>query len=287
MHIVPSHYAKYLAQKSWYPQDTRKSKKRHHRRKCMTEHNDSMSWQFSENQSIMDLPARYTADSRNAHPSTVDGSPIQEMDQSYEELSNLSHQRLVAAYVDCMQEREIAQMENLSLHSEVEQSRQKVFELEQRLAEQESVVRDAQESAFALMASNISIAENDDKICSKLRMLRMQWKNFAKTWASKSLAPIRDEKYLLLRKMIDAWVASDEDQSHDGIWANDNDRKAPSILLNAVLAHFISGNIIRKPFTAVFNLQESTESVRNDNSTIMNSLDRLYALKIKGAFNEK
>ena len=246
-----------------------------------------MSQQTSEDQRITDLPARYTVDSLNAHPSTLDSPAFQGRDQLWEELSKLSHQWLVAAYIGCMQEREIARIENLGLCNELQQSRQKISELEKRLAEQESVVRNAQESAFALMASNVSVAENDDKICSKLRMLRMQWKNFAKTWASKSLAHIRDEKYILVRKMIDAWVASDEDHSHDGIWANDNDRKAPSILLNAILGHFISGNIIRKPFAAVFNLQESAEFVRHDNFTIMNSLDWLYALKMKGFSNEK
>lgn len=246
-----------------------------------------MSPHSSGNQSIMDLPAGYTAESLNTHLSTLDSPAIQGMDQLREGLSGLSHQQLVNAYIDCMQEREIAQTENLSFRNEAEQSRQKILDLEERLADQESVVREAQESAFALMASKISIAENDDKIYSKLRMIRMQWKNFAKKWASKSMTDIPNKEHVSIRRMVNTWVAPDEYQSHDGIWATENDRKAPSILLNTVLAHFISSNIIRKPFTSAYNLKGGTKTVLYDDVTIMNSLDELYAIKIKGLLVEK
>lgn len=257
-----------------------------HRYESMTEHNDSMSQQSSENQSMMDMPSGLTADPHNAHPSTVESPPFQEADQLREGSSEFSYQRLVDAYPYCTQEREVSQMENLNLCSEVEQLRQKVSELQGRLAEQESVVRDAQESAFALMASNISVAENDDKICSRLRMIRMQWKVFAKKWAAKNMAQIGDEKHVLIKKKFKVWMAPDEDQSCDGIWTIENNRKAPSILLNTALAHSITKKIVETPFKAAYGLKGITKSLRGDRDTIMNSLDKLYAIKMKGVHCE-
>ena len=272
----------HLSQKAWYPQDTKKLKKDDHRRKDMSEDEDCTSLQTLKNQINMKLPAGNMTNSLYAQPSTLNRPATQRTDQLRKDLSRLSHQELVDAYADCMLERETEQTKNLSLYNEAEQSRQKVLDLEKRLAGQESVVREAQESVFALMASNTSMAENDDKICSRLRIIRMQWKNFAKKWASKSMADIRDEEDHSIRRLVNAWVAPDEDQSHDGIWAIGNNRKAPSILLNTVLAHFISEKIIGKPFTAAYNLKESAETLSYDDSIIMKSLDELYAIKIKG-----
>lgn len=281
------HYIDHLSQKSLYPLDTKKLKKSDRRCRAMTEHDGIMSQQSLENQRIMNMPAGYMPDSINAYPSILDRSPVQRTDLLRKEVSRMSHPKLVDAYVDCMLEREIEQTKNVKLYNEAEQSRQRILDLERLLADQESVVREAQESAFALMASNISQAENDDKICSRLRMIRMQWKNFAKKWASKSMADIRKKEHILIRKMVNAWVAQDEDDSSDGIWAMENNAKAPPILLNTTLAHFIAENIILKPFTAAYNLKDSAARVSCDAFTIMNSLDELYAIKIKGLLTER
>lgn len=248
----------------------------------MTEDDASMSQQPLENQTIMDFSANHTTDSPDAQPSTLDGHPPHRTDQMRKEFSRLSHQELVNAHAKNMLDREIEQMESLTLFNALEQSRQKVSDLEKRLADQESVVRKAQESAFTLMASNTSLAENDDKICSTLRVIRKQWRNFAKKWASMSMADIRVKKHHLIKKLVDAFVAPDEDHSHDGIWAVENNRKAPSILLNTVLAQFICENIIRLPFTAAFNLEERAETDLCDDTTIMSRLEDLYAIKMKG-----
>lgn len=263
-------------------QDTKRLKKGKHRHEGMTEDNDQQSF---ENDSNTDSPAGCRTDSLNAHSSTLNKPAIQQSDKLRERIFRMSHQELVDAYADCIMKREIEQTENQSLFKKARKLRRRVVDLEGRLADQESVVREAQESAFALMASNISVAENDDKICSRLRIIRMQWKIFAKKWSSGVLADIQDEKYLWVREMVNAWVAPDEGQSQDGIWAIENNRKAPSILLNTVLAHFISTKIIRKPFIGAYNLKEEG-SVSFDDGNIMNSLDQLYAIKMRGLLNE-
>lgn len=156
--------------------------------------------------------------------------------------------------------------------AEVKSCRENISDLQSRFDFQEEIVRRAQEAAIALRASNFSMAEDDDKIRSKLNGIRREWKVFAKDWAVDDLSSIKGDGSGV-DEMFARLVEADENQSRDGLLTSQNAGKAPSILLNAELARFIGQEIILQPFISAFGYASKTNAFK-----LMDSLNQLYEL---------
>ena len=170
---------------------------------------------------------------------------------------NLSHYDTAES---CLRWRYVAeklQTEVRQLLDEIERQKSMNQSLLTQLEGQESTVREAQESAFAVVALSVPKAEDDDVIRSRLKNATSRWKQFAKKWASRSLANLKENKVELLKPLFedlvqDRILAEDEGHSPDGIFESEHDSIAPGILLNAELARFVVIRLLDQPFTAAF-----------------------------------
>ena len=154
--------------------------------------------------------------------------------------------------------------------------------LEEQLSQQDQEVRKAQESAFALMASKSSRAEDDETVRSKLKAVRGQWKIFAKEWATASLDYIESKDRPAIPQLIGTLVASNEVEASREITAPANRGKAPAILLNAVLARFVGQHIVQQPFISAFGLSSSVSESKESPQIIMIALERIYKSSMRG-----
>ena len=169
-----------------------------------------------------------------------------------------------------------------SLEQALIAERRQNSELQDRLSSQDSDVRQAQESAFALMASSSSKAEDDDVICSKFKASRSRWKQFAKEWAAKDLPKTEEGITAIASRLSPNLVASDEGQSADGLWSKRHESKACALLLNAELGRFIGQEIVQRPFTTAFDHGTETDDYTNGDPTVMRNLDMLYGEFLRG-----
>lgn len=148
--------------------------------------------------------------------------------------------------------------------------------LHTRLTSQEKIVREAQDSAFALMASTVSKAEDDDVVRSKIRRVRAEWKSFAKDWALKDIRDVADKHIDLYKLLCKNLVAADEVQAADGLYEPKYQARVPSMLLNAELARFIATEIVSRPFGAAYGLGANPDAAVEVSSMIMEDLGLLY-----------
>lgn len=138
-------------------------------------------------------------------------------------------------------------------------------------------VRKAQEKVFGLAPADVSKAEDDEIIRSKLRGVRTQWKMFAKEWAVKHLSSIKEEERPEVDKLLARPVVTDESQSRDSLWTNQSAIKA-SILLNAELARFLGKEIMLQPFISASAYVSETNAAVNASCPSMETLNQLYKL---------
>ena len=176
------------------------------------------------------------------------------------------------------------QHKRFALLKELNAKTDECLDLQGRLLHQDQDVRKAQETAFALMASNVSSAEDDNVIRSKLKRIRARWKTFARDWALKNVDDIQDKGEFM--KLFDNLVAPDEHNSEDGLWEEKNKGIAPAILLNAELARFIAAEIVTRPFTASFGLGTKPDDTPEDTLTMMRALETIYDLSKKGTHHK-
>ena len=160
--------------------------------------------------------------------------------------------------------------------AEVVSCRSEVSDLQNRLKGQDVDVRKAQETVFALAASKVSRAEDDDIIRSKLKGIRSQWKVFAKDWAVKHMSNIKEENKSAIDQCLSRLVEAAEDRSPDGFWSQQNASKAPTILLNAELARFLAKEIISQPFISAFAYASETNAKVEEVCPTIEALNKLY-----------
>ena len=156
--------------------------------------------------------------------------------------------------------------------------------LSSRLADQDQQVREAQESVFALMKSSHTKAEDDSIVESRLNATRAQWKVFAKEWAVKHLADVKEEWFLgaQVAQPFNTTAVPQERGFPDSLWLKSNMGKAPPILLNLELASFIGREIVTKPFISAFGFGTEQDDGSGDSLHTMNALEKLYTRPRQG-----
>jgi hypothetical protein len=163
----------------------------------------------------------------------------------------------------------------LQLEKEISHYQDANESLLHQVQDQDSAVRKAQESAFAVVASTGPKAEDDDVIRSKLKSATSLWKPFAKKWALKSLAELQGDRLEIAKPIFAELVAPDEAESPDGLFELCNDSKGPGILLNAELARFVVNRLLENPFTAAFQFS-TTEDANASKTETVQTLHALY-----------
>lgn len=163
-----------------------------------------------------------------------------------------------------------------SAEEEVRSCKDRLSELQSKFVSQDEAVRKAQETAFALAASESSKAEDDEIIRSKLRVIRNQWKTFAKEWAVKKSSSIKEEEWSKVDELFARLVGVDENQRPDGLWSKQSPGKAPSILLNAELARFLGKEIMSQPFISAFAYASEPNADLKRSFSYMKVLNNLY-----------
>ena len=151
--------------------------------------------------------------------------------------------------------------------------------LEEQLSQQDLDIRKAQESAFALMAAEVSRAEDDETVRSKLKAVRGQWKIFAKEWATINF---ESKDRPVVSQLIDSLTASKEAEVSREIMAPANRGKAPAILLNALLARFLGQYVIKRPFISAFGLEPPLTGSDESPQLTMATLEQIYKTSMKG-----
>jgi hypothetical protein len=183
--------------------------------------------------------------------------------------TNLAHKYLKYKHRAREAEARVSQLE-----AEIDLYQGKTRSLIDQVQEQDSAVRKAQESAFAVVASTGPKALDDDIIRSKLKGAISQWKPFAKKWALRSLQDLEGDRLEAVRPMVEEHVAPDESDSLDGLFEQHNAGKAPAILLNTELALFIVRRLLSMPFTSAIGLGNGGPSgtLKNDTAQTLQSL---------------
>lgn len=120
---------------------------------------------------------------------------------------------------------------------------EKIAQLEQRLFEQEQTFSRAQKSVFKLLRKGNVKVETDEEVRGQISYLRSLCKRWAKEYAKHSLQEIEpgDLSKAFRGLTPDAIFAS-------GAKLFKKSEKLPSILVNSLLSHGLSGYIIAKPF---------------------------------------
>jgi hypothetical protein len=194
---------------------------------------------------------------------------------------HLTFDEVVQMYRDQKRRGDEAEHRVQELKTELDRIRTVNNNLQHQIEDQDSAVRKAQESVFAVMATTGPRAEDDDIVRGKLKIVTSQWKPFAKAWAIRSVSEIKDEATPEWKIFADL-VVPDEVNARDGIWEPENDAKAPSILLNAELARFIDKEIIRQPFIAIKGLTVPQQKGSIDLSTEPSTFQTIYERTKKG-----
>ena len=194
-----------------------------------------------------------------------------------------NHKKLLEEYVKLHGRKVDAEKTIIDLEKDLDFTELENAKLQEQLSRQDQDVRRAQESAFALMASNVSRAEDDETVRSKLRAVRGQWKIFAKDWALSSLNDVGDRDKAAVQHLINRLIAPDEAQARDGLMTLANRGKAAAIFLNAELARVIGQQLIVRPFISAFGLGTSFDDSAKASLFTMNDLERIYNLSVNGA----
>jgi hypothetical protein len=200
---------------------------------------------------------------------------IQDIKQTY------SHSETAEGYLRCRYVVGKLEADLRQLQDEIERQKSTNESLLTQLEGQDSTVRKAQESAFAVVASSGPKAEDDDVIRSRLRNATSRWKQFAKKWASRSLADLREHNIELLKPFFedlvhDKILAEDEAHSPNGIFEPPHDSIAPGILLNAEIARFVVIRLLDQPFTAAFTFGAVPEP--DSGSTTGSAMQTLHGI---------
>ena len=118
-----------------------------------------------------------------------------------------------------------------------------------RLEEQETNIKNSQETISRLIKKADPVALPDNIVYSKLEMIESSWRPFAKKWALASLSGLDPS---LNRHVIGIGaVNADSENIARLVRRFQRIPAAPSILLNTLIAHFIHKEIFDRPF---FNL---------------------------------
>jgi hypothetical protein len=192
-----------------------------------------------------------------------------------------THSETAESYLRYRYAAEKLQAEVKQLQEETERQKSTNESLQIQLEGQDSTVRKAQESAFAVVASSGPKAEDDDVIRSRLKNATSRWKQFAKKWASRSLANLKEHNFELLKPFFedlvhDKILAEDEAHSPNGIFEPPHDSIAPGILLNAELARFVVIRLLDQPFTAAFTFGAVPEP--DSGSTTGSAMQTLHGI---------
>ena len=196
-----------------------------------------------------------------------------------------THQTLLNRFVNSYSKR-LDMIEEIDiLDKEIKELQHCNQGLQQQLSDQDQDVRRAQETAFAFISMNTPRAEDDESIRSQLKVVRGQWKIFAKDWVSKDLHRLKGDYPTEVRQLVERLLTIDELEAHDGIMAKENVSKAVAILLNTALAGFIGQHIINQPFISAFGLLMKAADGANSSMLYMHSLGKLYRQFLEGLYH--
>ena len=193
-------------------------------------------------------------------------------------------QKLTDEYVKNYTRRLNTQEENQLLRQQVRALQQQESELQRKLSNQDYDVRQAQESAFALLSSNAPSAEDDDIVRSRLKSIRGQWKVFAKDWALKDVRDTNSEHNVTLSQHIQRILMPENLQAKDGIMAKTNRGKAYVILFNMELARFIGEEILGRPFISAFEYNAEVPGETKSPNSTLGALEHLYNNYLEGVW---
>jgi hypothetical protein len=196
-------------------------------------------------------------------------------------MQKYSHAEAAERYLVWKYRAHEAEARILQLEKEISNYQSANESLLHQLEDQDSAVRKAQESAFAVVASTGPKAEDDDVIRSKLKSVTSRWKPFAKKWAVRSFDELQGDRLEIARPIIEELVAPDEFKSSDGLFEPCNASKGPVILLNAELARFVVDRLLENPFTAAFQLG-TTEDANASKTETDRTLHALYLYLRRG-----
>ena len=161
------------------------------------------------------------------------------------------------------------------MSKDISSLQEEITRLSHCLAKQDENVREAQESAFALMKSSATKAEDDSVVESKLNATRAQWKAFAKEWAVKLLSDVKEEWFAGEESLVKTAVSPGTDFPNS-LWSKNNVGRAPPILLNTELAFFIGREIVTRPFISAFGFGSEQDSSLGGTPNTMDALEKLY-----------
>jgi hypothetical protein len=116
-------------------------------------------------------------------------------------------------------------------------------ELQRQLQLQDSQIRTVQDHQLRTVeAKGFLRAEDDSSIRQKLRTMATRWKSWAKDYSVRSLEHVTDADHPDAVKIYRSHTVPEE------LLSPKNATIAPGIILNAVLARFVTNFISRKPF---------------------------------------
>ena len=151
------------------------------------------------------------------------------------------------------------------------------IDLQRQLEGQDERVRRIQEQSLkAIDSKGFSRAEDDNTIRHKIQSCMRRLQSWAKTYAVSSKDDIREANRRVANDLFLSNLVPDKVNAESGLFSPLYEAIAPGIILNAVLALFVSQWIIDQPFFCLGNASISSPGSTNDLLRVSQAFDLVY-----------
>ena len=145
---------------------------------------------------------------------------------------------------------------NKRLRRETSELAEENIRLQRLLDEQDARIRSMQEQHLSdLEGKGFLRAEDDDAVRHRLQGCMRKLQSWAKTYAVTSKSQVKELDQRTVQNLFRAHMVPDELVAPNGVLASKYDNIVSGILLNTMLAGFVTQWIIERPFFCLGNAQ--------------------------------